>query len=522
MTDYRMVFDAGSKALKCAIANDNNQIVAIESIFPNLVKSDDGFGRTWESNKYWNELLLLAENTIKNAKINPQEIRFITSTSIRPSCVFCDTDFNPLYIGASFDLQGIEYGDEIEDKFVELSGKSLYQKTGHFPNLYMPPARFEWLRNNLQTIDNKEIAHYFPVDSWILVKLGGEIHTNYTSAMESGFFDLENRFWLEEWYSIFDIDDSFFPYPVLSGEIIGNVSKTIQTKLNLHPDTEIVAGLPDTQAALLAANSITPGSIGVVLGSTTPVQAVSDRLSLDSEEHTWASGILIKNLCNNYIAEASTGITGQIIKWAIHVFYSDQRGEFSEPSQEQYDKFRKKYQQFDVSEQQETEENITSHGVFANLGPLPLATTSTVRLAGEFYFPSPSGVDEFYINQNQLIGAVFDNIMFAVSKNIEYVKEIAGLEQYSLSVLGGISRYTLLCQRISDLMNKPVTYLTNHEASIQGSLILCDVASGKIKNSSDLENEISRNNNLRKIEPRSSMTSKLQKKYEKWLRTINF
>ncbi len=516
-----MVFDVGSKALKCAIANENNEIITIDSIIPRIIHSEDGFGRTWESTNYWENLLLLTKSTIKKAEIDSQKIRYVTSTSIRPSSRFCDVDFNPLYISASFDIRGIDYGYEIEEKLIELTGKSLYQYTGRFPNLLMIPGRFEWLRNNPQAINEKKIDHYLPIDSWILVKFGGEFHTNVTSAMESGFFDIKDRHWIDEWYNIFDIDDKFFPPRVLSGEIIGNISKPIQERLNLHPDTEIIAGIPDTQAALIAANSITPGDISAVLGTTTPVQAIIKELQFDPEERFWIGGISIKNVCDNYIAELSTGLTGHLIRWASHLFYSDQLPDSDEPTEEQYKNLKKRLDKFDKTEQEQSEEIIVSHSVYGNLGPLPLATTSSESLKGEFHFPSPGGVEEHFINQNQLIGAVFDNITFAVSRNIECLRDFASFEQYSVSVLGGLSRYKLLCQRISDTINSPIKYIDNYEASLQGLLILCDVASGEVKNLADMQEKVLSQNNVYTLEPRSSMTGKLTQKYKKWLSIIN-
>lgn len=512
-----MVFDAGSKLLKCAIADENNSIIALEGIIPEVVKSEDGFGRSWKITDYWRNLLQLAEKTIKKASIDSLKVKYVTSSTIRPSCVFSDEDFNPLYIGSSFDILGIHYGDEIEEQFSELTGESMYQSTGHFPSFLMPPTRFEWLRNNPGFVDNKIIAHYIPLDSWILMKLGGEFHANYTSAMESGFFDVRNKLWHDEWYSIFDIDDSFFPFPVLSGEIVGNVSNKIIDKLKLSSDTEIVAGITDTQAALLASNSINPGDIGVVLGSTTPVQAVVDKFYQSTKERAWTTGFSVKNLCDNYVVESHVGITGQVIKWAAHLFSSKNKNEISEPTTKQYEDLGKQYYEFDVFEQEESIENISSQGVYANLGPSTLESANSERSGGEFYFPSPGGVNEFYITQKQLIGAVFDNVMFAVARNIEIATEIAQLDKFSLAVLGGLSRYNLLCQRTADLHNTPVKYLINPEATIQGMLLICDVASGTIKNPSDLEKRQDEKGELSQLNPRSSMTLKLQEKYKKWV-----
>jgi len=331
--------------------------------------------------------------------------------------------------------------------------------------------------------------------------------------MESGFFSLKEKMWLDEWYSIFDIEEDFFPPPVLSGEIIGDVSKKIQEELNLNSDVDLVAGIPDTQAALLAANSIEPGNMSAVLGSTTPVQLVTQDLCIDDQERVWATGISVKNLCDNYIVEANTGITGQVVKWAAHLFDSKLRTDFLEPSDKQYDSLKKNLQNFDKHEQNESEDHVISHSVYANLGPSTL--TSSDRAAGEFYFPSPGGVEKFFLHQHQLVGAVFDNIMFAVSRNIDLAKEVAQVEKFSLNILGGLSRFTLLNQRFADLYNQPFHYMETHEASIQGLLLLCDVASGKIKNKADYQSNFTTENFL-ELKPRSSMTTKLQEKYKKW------
>ena len=436
--EYRKVFDVGSKAVKCAIADESNNLVSIESFIPIAINIADGFGRIRDSSSFWKNILNLAEITIKKAEIDSKDIRYITSTAIRPSVVFTDEYLNAVYIGASFDIIGMDYGDEIEEKFMELSEKTLYQRTGHFPSFYMIPARLEWLRQNPEAIDGRKIAHYFPVDSWLLTKLGGEIHTNKTSAMESGWYDVEDESWMEEWFSIFDLDDDFFPPHVLSGEVIGNVSKSVENKLLLTQDVEIIAGLPDTQAALLATNSVSPGSIGIVLGTTTPVQIVSDTFIVDPNMQTWSSGIFIKNICKNYIIESSSGITGQLVNWAARMFDADYNETLYEPTKEQYDFLKDRYKKFDEVEQRTPEDDLISNAVYASLGPMPLATTHTDRMAGEFYFPSPSGIEESYLHQNQFIGAVFDNIMFAVSKNVEYCRKIAQLDDYSLSISGTV------------------------------------------------------------------------------------
>ena len=122
---YRMVFDAGSRALKCAIADESNKIIGIEKIFPEVKVTEDGFGRSCNASTFWDDLLDLTKKTIKTTGIDPKLIRYISVCGIRPSCVFTDDENNPLFIASAFDGRGIDVADEVDMEFEESSGKSL-------------------------------------------------------------------------------------------------------------------------------------------------------------------------------------------------------------------------------------------------------------------------------------------------------------------------------------------------------------------------------------------------------------
>jgi sugar (pentulose or hexulose) kinase len=508
-----MVFDCGNKRIKCAIADEDCTIVSMESFAPEVIISEDGFGRTCNHKTYWNQLIVLAEKTIKNSGINPKDLQFISASSIRPSCVFADENNNALYIGASFDARGIDLADEIEDKFEELTNYSFYDATGHFPSLLFPAARYAWILENPDCLQSdKKIAQYLPLESWILVKFGGEVHTNYTSAVESCFFDLKNNCWHEAWYKIFDLPDYFFPIPVQSGEIIGNVTHEIQEKLGLSSEAKLVAGLPDTQAALFAANCITPGSLGVVLGSTTPVQAVCDSFFIDPKQRAWTTVISIKNICDRYIVETNNGITGQIVKWAANLFGSESTSTLPE----KFDILNKKYKELDTFEQNQPIDLVMDLAVYASLGPSILASTNVETGSGIFKFPFPGGVDEITLDQNSFIGAIYDNILFATMGNIEFARQISNQTQFNYAILGGITRSKTLCQRIADLLSSSINILKSPEATTIGLLLLCDIAEGKINSAEDLKIRLDSLDIIEEIKPRVEMGKKLMMKYKIW------
>jgi sugar (pentulose or hexulose) kinase len=502
MSEYRLVYDSGSKVLKCAIADELGKIISLESWEEEVIKSEDGLYREWNYKKYWENLINLTKITIKSAKIDPKKIKYITASSMRPSCVFTDDDNNAVYIGASFECRGIDYAEDIEREFKERTGKSFYESTGHFPSLLFIPARFKYFKEEREK-DNRigQITQYLPMESWILVKFGGEIHANITSAGESGFFDLNTKLWHPAWEDILDLPDYFFPFPVLPGEIIGTISEVYEQSLGLSSETQLVAGISDTQAAMLGCQSIELGSIGAVLGTTTPVQAISSKPYFDRNEKVWNGLFTCKDLFNNYYLETSTGITGQLLKWAANLFFAEK----GLTLRQQFQELDKAFYEYDRFELHSSKDQIDDSCTYSLLGPTPLASTQMGTTSGLFYFQSPGGVEEIEAKRNAFIAAVFDNIQFAVTKNIEFLVDFAKIENPNYSIVGGITRNSTLIQRFADLLQTPVISSKNDEISIQGLLVLCEVAAGNIKNMKELKSRNETLQLLRQTEPREAM-----------------
>ncbi|MBD3194254.1 MAG: hypothetical protein GF317_04310 [Candidatus Lokiarchaeota archaeon] len=518
MTKYSMVYDSGSKLLKCAIADEMGTIISHHSIEPEVIASEDGFQREWNYRNYWDNLIKLTKKTIKSSEINPKNIKYITASSIRPSCVFADENNNAVYIGASFELRGIDYAEEIEDEFYEVTGKSLYHSCGHFPSLLLVPSRLKYFQEENSNDDRiNSITQYIPQESWILTKFGGEVHTNYLSAGESGFFDLEKKIWHPEWNNILDLPDYFFPWPVLPGEIIGIVDEKWQEELGLSSETKLVAGLPDTQAALLGCESIYLNSVTAVLGTTTPVQAITEELIIPSEEKTWSGLMMIKNLCDNYYIEANTGMTGQILKWASNLFYS----ESNTTLKQRFQKLDTAYKNYDQYELKTEISDIQGSRVYSLLGPAVLSNTQMGMAPGIFNFESPGGVEEIKTSKEAFVAAVFDNIQFAVSRNIEIASELSKKNDPKISIVGGVTRNPVLVQRFSDYFQKQITTSSHYETSIQGMLVLCDIADGKIRNIKDLQERNKNLGLLNEIDPRPSMKKKIYVRYKSWLKLFN-
>jgi sugar (pentulose or hexulose) kinase len=510
-----MVFDSGSKVVKCVIAESSGKIRAMEQITPEIIKSDDGFSRNYNVKTFWPVLLELVKHTISQAKVTAKEIRYITACCIRPSSIYADENAQPLHIGTSFDLRGINSVGELEDQFQNQTGRSFYEITGHNPALLFAPANLAAFREQLKEKDEdiNRLQQYFSMDSWLLTRMGAEPHISYSAAAESGFFDLHHRCWHEAWTDILDLPDYFLPFPVQSGEIVGSVSEEMQKELGFSPETELVAGLPDTQAALLGCNCIHTGDIAAALGSTTPVQGLTSKLYLDPNGNTWAGLMTVKNITDCYYVETNTGITGQIVKWGAQLFAHDPQASWKE----KFQRLDLLFQQYDEEEQKISAADLMARATYAFLGPSALASNSTGISPGIFYFPTPGGPDEMEMPPNRMVGALFDNIQFAITKNIEYNRNVLrtlGEPERSTTIVGGITRNPTLCQRFADTLNVPLQISTDPECTIQGLLTLCRIAGGEIKSIDDVI-PLHRTH-IKQLSPRAEMKEKMQLKCQQW------
>lgn len=505
---YRLVYDITSKVIKCAIGDGSDTIVAMDQAEPEIIVSEDGFGRECNSKTYWNDLINLTKTTIKKASIDPAEIKFITCSSIRPSCVFSDEDYNAIYIGAGFDVRGIENAAELDEEFEDITGESFFQATGHFPSLMFSPARYAWFKENEPESCGK-ITNYLPMDSWVLTKLGGEEHANLCSAAESGFFNIRTKDWNYEWFDILDLPRHFLPFIVSPGEIVGDASEQIQELLGLGDNVSIVAGLPDTQAALVGAGCVNENDVGIVVGSTTPIQMLNKDLIIDNDMKVWTTALSLKDVIDFHVIEASNGITGQVLKWTGALFYSNE-GKFEK---EFYANIDADYESFDKDE---IEGKRESKDVFAFLGPNYLASANETILPGAFIMPLPGSPEVTYISRKQFIGSMFENIQFATFKNVKYLHQLSGNDMNDHYLLGGVTRSETFCQRFADLLDEKVITTREAESTIMGLFLVCACAEGKIKSRDDLLERVKKRGEMARKLPRENLTASIRNRFERW------
>ena len=94
---------------------------------------------------------------------------------------------------------------------------------------------------------------------------------------------------------------------------------------------------------------------------------------------------------------------------------------------------------------------------------------------------------------------------------------VAGWRPFIGWVCGFGLFYHFLFQPIfSDLFQKPIATSNSYETTIQGLLVLCDIAEKKVRSIQDLKAQNREHNLLKTIEPRESMKLKMLSRYQTW------
>ena len=139
-----------------------------------------------------------------------------------------------------------------------------------------------WLRENEPENWNRVHTVLLPKD-YIRFRLTGEKACDVADASGTLMLDVRNRRWSDEMLSAVDIDAGLLPRVVESIEPTGAVSEAGSTATGLKVGTPVFAGAGDNAAGAIGAGLVSPGTLGVTIGTSGVVFVVTDKPTLDPE-----------------------------------------------------------------------------------------------------------------------------------------------------------------------------------------------------------------------------------------------
>ncbi len=264
-------------------------------------------GFPFDPEGFWTIAYRCMRGALGEGRIDPARVAGVAATSQRQGCVFLDEKGRELYAGPNMDARAIAEGLAIAERF---SIERLHELTGHSAPFLFPLARYLWHRKHT----GKDAAHLLMISDWHTYRLTGNLVAEPSNAAESMLFDIRSRDWCQVILREFSIPASVLPPLRRSGEVVGAVTPQAAEATGIPPGTPVFAGGADTQCSLLGSEVSSPGAVGAVLGTTTPVQMVLAEPRIDPQHNLWTGCHVLPDL---WVLESNAGDTGGAYLWLL-------------------------------------------------------------------------------------------------------------------------------------------------------------------------------------------------------------
>jgi len=404
----------------------------------------------------WPLLCSCIKEAIQKADINPNEIKAVTSTSMREGIVLYDKDKNELFAVANVDARADK---EVAELKAMLPGyeKLFYHQSGQTFALGALP-RLLWVKKNRPQIYEKT-AYISMINDWVLAKLSNEIATDPSNGGTTGIFSLEKRDWEKGMASKVGLKNDIFPPVHESGEVIGAVTKEASEKSGLSAGTPVVMGGGDVQLGSAGLGVVNVNDTAV-LGGTFWQQIVNiDSSKVHPDMEIRVNPHVIKGLNQ---AEGITFFSGLVMRWFRDVFCDVEKLEAKKRGIDVYALLEEKARRVPVG----------SNGI------MPIF--SDEMHYGRWYHAAPSllnlNLDPAVCSKEAIFRSLEENAAIVSAINLEKISQFTGTNSDTIVFAGGASKGVLWPQILSDVTGKRVKVPKVTEATALGGAFACGVA----------------------------------------------
>jgi len=455
-----MTIDAGTGSVRAVIFDElGNQLGVGQEEWYHLYEEGIQDSMSFDFKTNWGLVCRCIKKAILDAKIEANDIKAITASSMREGIVLYDKFGHELWGVANVDARAFKEVRELKEKFPQIEEK-FYQESGQSFALGALP-RLLWVKNNEPEIYEK-IAKISMISDWILAKLSDIIATEPSNAGTTGIFSLSSRDWAKQQAKEVGLIDDIFPQVYEPSEIIGKVTTRASGQSGLSEDTIVVMGGGDVQLGSIGLGVVNEGDVAILGGSfwqqvvnisssTLPPQDMSIRVN----PH------VINGLSQ---AEGITFFSGLIMRWFRDAFCDMEKIEAQKRGIDVYTLLEEKAKDIPVG----------SYGI------MPIF--SDVMKYSKWYHASPSfinlSIDSEICNRASMFRSLEENACIVSSINLENISKFSGFDSDTITFASGASKGALWSQILADVTGKRVKIPIVKEATSLGGAMLAGVAMG--------------------------------------------
>lgn len=447
--------DYGTGGGKCALFDARGRCLAVarEPWTFNVEPAGDASpapSYSFDAEAFWRAIARCARRALAAAAVPATVVRGVATTAQRLGTVFLDAAGREVYAGPNMDGRGFSGALEIMEK---LGLERTVAISGHWPPFVSSLARYLVYR---ASPGHAAVSSILTLSDWLAWRLTGEAFSEPSNACETLFLDVASRRWSREVLDLFEVDEGWLPRLVEPGTRIGTVNAVAAEQTGFAAGTPVYAGGGDTQCALLGSGVVESDQAAAVLGTTTPVMAVTGKPEFDENGRLW-TGCHV--LAHRWTVESNAGDTGIAYQWLTDTLGLPGEAGLGRAEEE-----------------------------IAALPPEPQAAWA---------FVGPQIFDLMSFNPSQALGLLFrmptfterprragllramqESIAFAVRANLEQIEALRGRPVETLTLSGGMTRSPTLLGSFARILRRPLRVSAEPDATALGAAVLAATGHG--------------------------------------------
>ena len=262
--EYILAIDQGTTATKALLVSRNEEIIQVASITHEQIYPQAG----------WVEMdpdLLLhnIRETCRRVMQNraPQTIQAVGLSNQGETVIAWDRqNGKPLYNAISW--QDTRTEEQCKKLSRNIDPAKLQAKTGLLLDSYLSAAKFSWLLENVEAVQQAFVAGRLllgNLDAWMLWHLTQDkiLCTDYTTASRTLLFNIHTLDWDDDLLNIFRVPREILPRPCPSANLFSRVSPKVLSGVT----APVTASAVDQPAALFGHGCTTTGSLKITYGT---------------------------------------------------------------------------------------------------------------------------------------------------------------------------------------------------------------------------------------------------------------
>jgi xylulokinase len=371
----------------------------------------------------------------------PTELRAkiiaVSVTGQREGIVPVDTQLQPMAnLITWLDTRTSDQADQILE---ELGEEFIYQETGLVHNPAWSLSKILWVKDHQPGIFTSCYKFLQAVD-FIQSRLSGKAVTDLSMASRTCMLNVTQRAWSHEILYRFAIDENKLPVLYEPGQEIGRITSEAAGQLGLTENVRVFAGAGDQQAAAIGAGAFEEGIVSIGIGTSSALS-----ITIGKAVHIYDGKVILNcaAIPGKWEYEPPIWNTGSLVKW-FH--------EKLDESSHSYKDLLK-----GASLVPAGADGLICIPYYSGAG----SPRWNPKLAGGFY-----GLNLTH-QRIHFLRAIMEAIAFEIRLNIESIEK-SGVIVSRIILSGGASQNTVLCQIVSDVLQKPVQIFEETESSTWG------------------------------------------------------